>query len=1104
MLNIRHPDMVVHLANSKQRWAMAFSIAATVVLFVSTATGAPPKAGDDKADDFFNEVTDNATKPDLELLRASHLSDLTRWRGVQPLRAAAAEKETKFGWRIVEGAITPTADLPASTLVAVPEAGAYRVWVRYVAKPDVAQPMTLALGGANEGSHDFGTQGLSNADGRSQEQKRPIRFEAEFQRLAVPSRPLPIWEFWDVTLKPGATTLSLTSKTKDLRVDRVLLTRSKAFRPSLISDQENATLNRTYYRFRVVDAQASSPTHTLGGSLTYHTGRPPPRPGELIWYYPFFDSTKATGADGKSPITTGQWSAFIDVTDGISSPGTWATAGLGVSGIKRGTLEVQLAWYPHEGAVLKTIKPGVVNGSAVIMIPIDYHGYTCAVAGPDDKQGAWGMRTAAYLNYLETAYDVFQRHEAFAKAGLAELPKQGNPAPKFLRLSTGNGSAPDVRDATAAMLASIGINNIEGASAATREKLGLRADITLYANDALFTAGSHDPMDPLIESNLRQHFENVAKSLEANDPGSRERVVTLKMGDEIGAIVGPDRINGLPDARRAWHDYLREQLSLAGRDASFFGVDDVGQLDFSPQAPVDPGRFERRLYYHSARFNFVYTAMFYKRMTAAVSKVFPNVRTYCNFSPHPPMFGQHMNGSDWFALTREGGATLAWAEDWAGIGGGWGFAGIQTVTYYAALVECAARAKQLPAGFYVVTTMGAADRKLFSLVAHGVFENQLYSFGPMYAGAEASNFWDLRAAAYGEIARGSYALGPADEIIAKGKRDARRVALVYNRSHELWNAGTGGFQTDRLLTFIALKHAHVPVDIIIEEDLTPELLKQYRVVYTQGYNLADRHAEALRGWVEAGGTLVGCAGTAMRDEYDDASDAGVKLFGAKQRPHAMSTGSWHPQSLPGHKAIDKVKVNDSALTKAMEFDAIGVITRLEPTTAKPVATFADGSPAGVVNEIGKGKALLWGFTPGHIYKGDANGGNRYRLDRLPLIAKPALATLGEVRVVVSDPQVEVCFFEHESGLAVTMSEVAVSREPAKEQAAESGEGAPTKASFTASTPAAINTVTVSIKTDRAIKEVSTSFAGPVKWERKGDRIVVEVPLPKPVDVLILR
>jgi hypothetical protein len=1140
-------------------------IAMALVSALSAAqVNAAGKGAKDEPDDFFSQVEQAANPSDFEKLKESHMSDLTQWQGVQPARIDPKAPAATYTWKTAEaGNVAPLGPEPATTMIAVPEDGEYRIWLRYVARPDVPQPVTLALTGANQVSHVFGSKGLLRQDGKTQEKTLSIRFEAEYQRMSTPSKPTPVWEYWDVPLKAGATKFAITSKNKELRTDRLLITRSKSFTPSLSTDANSATLSRTYYRFKVVGENADGgkpgePALTMAGGLTYHWGRPPkPNSGSTqpIWYYPFFGGPELAAATPKG-LKLNEWSGFVDVTDPISSPGPWATAALSIGGLPKENgkyrLQAQVAWYPHEGAVMKQVETAVGQNTALVLIPIDSRGYTCTVSKPDDKAGVWGMRSQAYLKLMETTEDVNQRHMGYAKDALANLPRQGNPAPKLIKLSTGNGAAPAVRDSVTRMLASIGINSIGGASPELRKELGLRDESSIYNNDALLNANTHDAADPLIEKTLDKYFESLAKGMDAKAPGASAKVTTLKMGDEIGAIVGPVRINELPDARKQFHDYLREQLRLMGKDASFFGAKDVEDLEFSLRLAPDAGRFERRLYYHASRFNFVFTARFYRRYTDAARKHFPNIRSYCNFSPHPPMFGQHMNGSDWFALTREGGATMAWAEDWAGLFGGWGFAGIQTVSYYGALVECAARKGELPSGFYVVTTMGGADRKMFCVLAHGVMDLELYSFGPRYAGAEFSNFWDDRSAAYAEIARGAFALGPADEIIARGKRQERKTALLYNRSHEIWNNGTGGFQSDRLLTFIALQQAHLPVDIILEEDLTPENLKQYSVVYVQGYNLSDRNVQALDTWVKAGGTLVGIAGTAMRDEYNDQSDAGAKLFGATQRYVGASVGAYHPQSIPGHKPIDKITIQEGPLTPAMQADVVGTKMQLAPTTGKPVATFSDGSAAAVYQEVGKGKTLLWAVMPGLMFKGDVPGGNHFRLDRAVMITKAATATLGRSRLQVSDPLVEACLFEHSSGIAVTLNEVGLLRVSPKEtaqdadaaviepapaaqapaaQAPAPGQAANPDAGATLQTlvvPAAAvpapapapaqaagplevmvdgnspKTITIWVQTDRPIKEVMTSYAGPVPFKREGDRIVVEVPLPKPVDVLILR
>jgi hypothetical protein len=118
--------------------------------------------------------------------------------------------------------------------------------------------------------------------------------------------------------------------------------------------------------------------------------------------------------------------------------------------------------------------------------------------------------------------------------------------------------------------------------------------------------------------------------------------------------------------------------------------------------------------------------------------------------------------------------------------------------------------------------------------------------------------------------------------------------------------------------------------------------------------------------------------------------------------------------------------------------------------------------------------------PGHIYKGKAGGSSRYTLDVRPLITRPAEHVLGEGRVTYSEPQTEICLFEHATGLAVTLNNFAYFLEPADR---------PT---------------VLTVRTDREIGDVVSALRGPLAWEREGDRIRVEMTAPETVDTVLLR
>src|SRR6185436_5800263 len=142
----------------------------------------------------------------------------------------------------------------------------------------------------------------------------------------------------------------------------------------------------------------------------------------------------------------------------------------------------------------------------------------------------------------------------------------------------------------------------------------------------------------------------------------------------------------------------------------------------------------------------------------------------------------------------------------------------QCTSFFAALVDCAVRKRGYPAGFYVGTNCGYSAQKMFGCVAQGITTLHLYDWGPIDGWAEGSNAWSEIQSQYEAVMTGAHALGPADEIIAKGDREPRRVALLYNRSHEIVSGDVVTLDHDWMWTFIGLKSSQIPVDVIIEED----------------------------------------------------------------------------------------------------------------------------------------------------------------------------------------------------------------------------------------------------------------------------------------------
>jgi hypothetical protein len=71
----------------------------------------------------------------------------------------------------------------------------------------------------------------------------------------------------------------------------------------------------------------------------------------------------------------------------------------------------------------------------------------------------------------------------------------------------------------------------------------------------------------------------------------------------------------------------------------------------------------------------------------------------------------------------------------------------------------------------------------------------------------------------------------------------------------------------------------------------------------------------------------------------------------------------------------------------------------------------------------------------------------------------------------------VARFDHDSGIAVMLTDFSYA--PGRE-------------------------ATLVVRTGREVKDVVASHGGRLEWKREGDRIVIQAPVPDPVDVIVLR
>jgi hypothetical protein len=962
--------------------------------------------------------------------------------------------------------------------LAVPSDGAYRLWFSYPAMRGKANPFKVELTGANAAAHDFGAFAPGDSLGRELEERHPIRFETGGDRELPFTGPSMIWEFFDLDLKKGLTDVAVTPGAAGVQVECLFLTRSKSFTPARNLEKDANTLTRHYLRYRYAGGKASAVQ--LNSFIVYQWTHHQPNMDRHLYYGSVGDILSEAG---KPVLPAGQWSAWVDATESMTSTGPYATDNLTLTDaakqpVEEGVLEVQLAWYRDTNAVFRTIRCPVSEGKTRYSLPTESLTYEAPPA-TNLAAGVWGVRSADYAGRFRSEPEMLEVVYRYIAAANLSSPAVLPERIKFItscRVLTG------AQDALIPHLKNVGFNWLLDVGPALVEKHGLHPGGFLHYQAPGLMGDSHDPLDPAFEANVTAYLKRgLSRRADGEpDPGDLDRVEFVKMGDEIGPVVPAPFVNGLTDDRLAFQAYLADQLKARGKGVEFLGVTNLADVEYRTELPPDAGKAQRRAYYFSRRYQWVLTDEYYVRYSRALNAVFPKAVTWCNYTPGSFMFAGVMSGSDWFALSRGRGVGLAWGEDWLG---GESMAGVQTVGYYGAIVECAARKRNLPQGFFVVGRTGSLDRKALMLIARGHTLIYFYDWGPEFSRGAVDTFSHVPAT-YGQIGRAARAVGPADLILAEGKREPAKVALLYNETQEFWRGAWADAHFNRLLTYLALQHAHLPVDVILEEDLTAEGLASYKTVFVQGLNMTQSGMKALAEWVKAGGVLVAAAGTGLYDEFNEPSAAMTDLAGARQRLAAFSGGDLAPKEIPSNRPIDTLTLKVSELTPVAALAVVGPKVVLEPAAAdaEVVGTYADGTAGAVMRPVGKGRVLLLGVLPGHLYRQnaplDAAGHpTTYTAERRSVIEKPARAGAGEGRVTYSEPLTEAILVEHASGLAVTLADF-------------SGKSN--------------QVATLSVATARPVKDVVSTLRGKLEWKQANGVVTVACPVPETVDVVILR
>ncbi len=581
---------------------------------------------------------------------------------------------------------------------------------------------------------------------------------------------------------------------------------------------------------------------------------------------------------------------------------------------------------------------------------------------------------------------------------------------------------------------------------------------------------------------------------------ARQDMAAFAMSDEPGWYY-PSTFKPLRDSPAAmarFRRYLQEQRLQPG-DVGAQRWEEVGPMGRS-QAKDLPSR---RLFYWTMRFFAHDSARHFAVCTRALeAEFYPGMPIFTNWNffsgrfyvPGPVANNADkqntdaaMGGHDWLEFGRLRGGTMLWTEDW--------FADSRAYqwSFYCAKLRSAAARGGVEFGGYVIPRT-AGDRqdgivqKVLSIVGSGGKAIEYFVFGPEYN--FPGNCYSERTTVLPKMAEAHRMIGAAEDVLWPGKPPRSAVAILAPRSAELWDAediavpnqiqdatnndlnrATVDYMAEVFDLYLALQHANIPAEFVDEDDLSPQGLKPYRVLYVTEPNIPAEGQQGIAEWVRAGGTLLTVSNAGQRDRYDEPCSVLSRATGIRE------------QSRPRLLVADTrmLKEAGEGTGKLGPFQAAGVRSVASGPAESVAGRFDDGAPAVIERGVGRGRVVHFAFMPGLSYWKSSAGTK----DGLPggfsdslrsWIAWPVRLAGVAVPVTVNRPLVEAPMLCSAAGIAITL--LNWSGEPLPE-------------------------VEVLVRTDRTVGRAESVRRGKLRFQSVGGRTRFALPLDS-ADIITLR
>ncbi|MBM3472342.1 MAG: hypothetical protein FJX75_03590 [Armatimonadetes bacterium] len=835
--------------------------------------------------------------------------------------------------------------------VVIPADGTYNAWVRYLKVGAYA-----------------GTFGLRV------EQNGQVALDAEYRTKPEGADWKPMWEKFEAGLVAGPAKLTLYIKQPGIRqrIDCVLLTPNLTYEPNY-----RDFAPQVFLRVRLIE-----PEQAVSVRVSTYQHRAP------VWYGEP-GTIGATGLGSADPLPPDTWSPWVEISPWMDADKWLTTVKLrfmaGDKPLPSVKADLQVAPEPDE-AQARTFSE-------------DLDGEIVSLSLPGNLR--------KYPDLPALASELSARHLATAKAlGLPPLPLVGAeralPKPSIQRELWISGWGNSFRSRkilalemeTTRLLGASAVNDLYGVRREIGEGLGIKAG---FMSQWVPYQAWGCPMSPDLPKMMDDHFARIAADIRAEDPEGLARCYRNILQDEPGTS-DLKHLAECPHCSAAFRTFLREHgLTPADFGAATWDALKPVPRDQATDAPT------RRLHYWSIEYRDWTNARLVREGRLAAEKHLGSHILNCvNFTDGPLSgWGAGMiEGPDWFLFGRMGSVSQMWSEDWATLGP-------EVSGYITDMLRAAARPGNLPVGEYIICNHNPTlEQRAFSALMHGARTLHFYCYGPYYAFADGmvSDNPETQAT----LARTLRKIAAADDCLKDARLPKAEVAILYGKSHEVWQEDSA-VNTERRSTYLALQQAHLPTDILCEQDIADGVLdavppsggrgqgvgQGYKALYVTESNLRRDAAAKIIAWVQAGGGLHLGAGAAVRDEYNEPLPDLLDLAGVKVTSVDKPAGDYR-EHYGLHYTAPKGEVSLTAgdLWPQSALPLLGYRETSEATTAQVLAQFADGSPAVYLNKAGAGSVLRFAFMPGLGYAKSADPGPDrltvgYKPEQLPVLTAAA-------------------------------------------------------------------------------------------------------------------